>query len=139
MSLYSTFKTDPKLEREGVLLEYGEDSQKRPVTIRVSRAGGSNVLFQKRLEAAVKPYRRQIQLDVMDTKQLERIVRQVFAETVVLGWENVEDKDGNPLPFTVDNCVKLFTDLPDLYADVQAQAQSAALFRETIREADAGN
>jgi hypothetical protein len=139
MTLYTTFKTNPEVERTGVLLEYGTNSQGLPITIRIARAGGANTAFQKRLEAAVKPYRRQIQADVMDQKQLEKLVRGVFCESVVLGWENVEDKDGKTLPFSAANCEKLFTDLPDLYADVQAQSQSLALFREIAREADAGN
>jgi hypothetical protein len=33
----------------------------------------------------------------------------------------------------------LFNDLPDLFEDVQEQAQKAALFRADIREADAKN
>lgn len=139
MSLYKTFKTSQDLERSGIVLNYGETKDGRPIEIRIARAGGSNVLYQKKLEAAVKPHRRAIQLDAMDPKQLERILCRVYAESIVLGWENVEDSDGRPIPFSVDACVKLFTDLPDLFADVQAQAQQASHFREFLREQDAGN
>lgn len=139
MSLYSQFTTDPQLEREGVLLEYGTSSTGQPVTIRIARAGGANVQFQKRLEALTKPFRRQIQTETIDQKVSEKLVRQVYAETVVLGWENVEDRDGNPIPYSRDACMKLFDDLPDLFLDIQEQAQRVALFRTTIREADAGN
>lgn len=139
MSLYTTFKTDTELEKSGVLLNYGETREGKPINIRIARAGGANTQYLKKLEAAVKPHRRAIQLDAMDSKQLERILRQVYAEAVVLGWENVEDATGKPIPFNVQNCVKLFEDLPDLYADIQSQAQQVALFRESLREADSGN
>lgn len=139
MSLYKQFTTDNKLEREGILLEYGNASNGQPITIRVARAGGSNAQYQKRMEALVKPYRRQIQTETIDPKQVEKLIRQVYAETVVLGWENVEDADGKPMPFTRENCLKLFEDLPDLFADIQEQAQRAALYRTEIREAEAGN
>lgn len=139
MSLYKQFKTDNNLEKEGILLEYGTNSQGNPICIRVARAGGGNVAYAKRMEARVKPYRRQIQNETMETALVERILKEVYAETVVLGWENVEDENGNPLPFTTENCIKLFDDLPDLFKDIQEQSQRAALFREELREADAKN
>ena len=134
MGLYQTFKTDNQLERDGVILSYGVNSKGKPIEIRIARAGGSNMKFAKRMEAAVKPYKRQIQNEVMDNEQALAITRQVFAETVVLGWENVEDENGDELPFSPEACVKLFEDLPDLFADVQEQSQRIALFRQELRE-----
>lgn len=156
MSLYSQFKSDGNLERDGILLQYGfsagakarfmaegmaEDKAEAQAatTIRIARAGGANVQFQKRMEHLVKPFRRQIQTETIDAKQVEKLVRQVYAETVVLGWENVDDAEGKPMTYSVENCRKLFDDLPDLFADIQEQAQRAALFRAEIREAEAGN
>lgn len=138
-SLYRQFQANGDLEKKGVLLEYGMNNAGLPITIRIARAGGSNDRFVKRMEAKVKPFRRQIQTETMDGELAKRLVREVYAETVVLGWENVEDKDGNPLDFSVANAIALFTDLPDLFADVQEQAGRAALFREQNLEAEAGN
>jgi hypothetical protein len=156
MSLYRQFKSDTNLEKEGILLQYGfserakaafiaegmteQDAEaKAATTIRIARAGGANSQYQKRMEVVVKPYKRQIQTETIETKLVEKLVRRVYAETVVLGWENVDDAQGNALPFTVDNCEKLFNDLPDLFLDLQEQAQRSALFRAEIQEADAGN
>lgn len=139
MSLYKQFKTDSKLEKEGILLQYGTNSKGKDILIRVARAGASNDAYVKRMEAKVKPHRRLIQNETIERAVLIGIIREVFAETVVLGWEGVEDENGNELPFTKENCIKLFTDLPDLFEDVQEQAQKAALFRADIREADAKN
>lgn len=139
MSLYRQFKTDTKLEKEGVLLHYGTNSKGKDIMIRVARAGAGNDAYVKRMEAKVKPYRRQIQNETIERALLTGILREVFAETVVLGWDGVEDENGKDMPFSKDNCVKLFTDLPDLFEDVQEQAQKAALFRAEIREADAKN
>lgn len=139
MSLYKQFQTDNALEKDGILLQYGTNSKGNPICIRIARAGGANHQYVKRMEAKVKPYRRQIQNETIEKALLENIVKDVFAECVVLGWENVEDETGKELPFTKDNCIKLFTDLPDLFLDVQEQAQRAALFRQEIRENDAKN
>lgn len=138
-SLYAQFTTSNKLEQEGILLEYGFNSNKQPICIRIARAGGSNQQFTKRMEVKVKPYRRQIQTESIDRKLLDKLIMEVYCETVVLGWENVEDREGKPLPFSYDAAVALFTDLPDLFSDVQEASQKSSLFRAEIAEAVAGN
>lgn len=139
MSLYAQFGTDKNLESTGILLQYGQNSQGKDICIRIARAGGSNKQYQKRMEALVKPYRRQIQNETISNDVMEKLVQQAFAETVVLGWENVEDKDGKPMEFTVDNCLTLFKDLPDLFKDIQDQAQRSALFKAEVLETEAKN
>ncbi len=139
MSLYKQFTTDPELEKKGVLLEYGETEDGKPVTFRIARAGGANKAFEKLMDAETKPIRRQLQNETADNKQLLRILRKVFATTVVLGWENVQDPDGKDIPFSVANCIKVFEDLPDLFIEIQEQARRAALFRASILEADTKN
>lgn len=149
MSLYKQFKTDNDLEKSGIVLEYGENSHGKPIGIRIGRAGGGNLAYQRLLEARVKPYRRQIQNETIENALVEKLMREVYAETVVIGWENVEfpvlDAAGNDtgkteeLPYTVENCVRLFNDLPELYRDIQEQSQRAALFRAEVREADSKN
>lgn len=139
MSLYAKFETDRSLEKTGITLDYGLNSKKQPIEIRIARAGGANDAYLKRLEAKAKPHRRSIQHETIEKAQLDSIVKEVYAETIVLGWSGVEDRDGNELSFSKENVLKLFADLPDLYTDIMEQAQSAALFRVEIREKDAKN
>lgn len=139
MSLYSQFKTDKSVEQEGVVLEYGKTDDGKIISIRIARAGGANLRYTKLLEVAIKPYRRQLQNETLDNNVAESITQLVYAQSIVLGWENVEDAEGKPMEFTVDNCIKLFKDLPDLWSDIQSQANRAALFRQDILEADAKN
>lgn len=139
MSLYKQFKTDGNVEQTGVVLEYGENDDGSVISIRIARAGGANKAYEKLMEAEVKPYRRMIQNETIENAVVQRILRKVIAKTVVLGWENVQDESGKPIPFTVENCIKLFEDLPDLFKDIQEQSQRAALFRQDILEVDAKN
>ena len=139
MSLYKQFATDKNVERDGVVLSYGKNSKNKDINIRIARAGGANIRYTKLLEAAIKPYRRQLQNETMDNGVAEDITMRVYAQSVVGGWEGVEDENGNDMEFTVENCMKLFKDLPDLWADIQSQATRAALFRQDILEADAKN
>lgn len=136
-SLYTTFGTDKSLEKDGIVLEYGSNAQGVPVQIRIARAGGANVKFAKVLEHKLKPYKRT--LDALDNKVAEKLLIETYADTVILSWTGVQDREGNDLEFNRDNVIKVLTDLPDLFIDIQQQSQKFALFREEIRELDSGN
>lgn len=127
------FKTDPTLETKGIVLNYGD------FKITVARAGGANKAYVKCLERKSRPYRRAIQAETMDNELATAMMREVYVESVVLGWEGVLDAKGKSLPFSKENALQLFTDLPDLFQDVMEQAGKAALFREEIRETEAKN
>jgi hypothetical protein len=133
-NLYAAFETSKTVEKEGVYIKYGEKTK-----IRIARAGGSNTAFSLRYEVLMRPYRRLAQTNHMDKEVQAEIMRQLYAETVVRGWEGVNDRAGNELIFSVANCIQLFTDLPDLFDDVVNHSLNSALFREEIREEDAKN
>lgn len=139
MSLYNTFETDKSLERDGIVLDYGFNSKNQPIQIRIARAGGANTKFAKVLEQKMKPYKRAIANDTMDNKVAEKLLVEAYADAVVLGWEGVEDREGSPLEYNRDNVVKVLTDLPDLFIDIQQQSQKSALYRAELREAEQGN
>lgn len=140
--LFKTFKADANLEKTGILLEYGttkRDGKEVPVCIRIARAGGANSQFDKVMEHKTKPYKRLIQSDSLDKKVSERIMREVYAETVVLGWENVQNEEGEFLEYNTQNVISIFEQLPDLFTDVVTQSQKQSLFRAEVIEADAKN
>lgn len=139
MSLYNTFKTDTSREREGIDIEYGTADNGKPILIRIARAGGGNERFSKTFEQKIKPYRKQIQTETLDEKISKRIMIETFAETVVLGWANVQDADGEYLEYTRDNVIALFIDLPDLFDDIREMSNKSSLFREALREEDSKN
>jgi hypothetical protein len=139
MSLYKLFKTNENLETDGIWIEYGTTAAGKAIRIKVARAGGHNSRFAKALEKATRPHRKALQVGSLDNATADRLFREVFADTVVLGWENVEGPDGQELPFSRENVLKLFSDLPDLFNDLREQANNAALYREELREADLGN
>ena len=132
-SPYALFSTSPALETDGITLDYGA------FRIRIARAGGANRKFQQVLEAKLKPHRRQIQTETLADEVAHRLIVDAYAEAVLLGWDGVADAEGQPLPFTRENAIRLMTDLPDLFRDVQEQATKAALFRRQAEAADEKN
>lgn len=138
-SLYSKFKTDKKLEAEGVEIEYGTDDQGQPIRFRVARMGGANVRFAKVSNQRLQPYRRQLQTNTMDEQVAEKLMREIFVDTVLLGWSNVRGEDDKPMTYSRENALKLLEELPDLYADLRNAASDLSNYLQGEREADAGN
>lgn len=146
MSMYKQFKTDGDLEKQGVVIDYGS------FRVRVARMGGSNKKFVTLLEQRTKPLRRAIQAETVDRTKLIDVVRSVFVDAVILGWEvntgteespkwesGIEGENGELLPFNRDNVLDALRNLPDLYDDLQEQAGKAALFRAQALEDEAKN
>lgn len=162
MSMYKQFQTDNNLEKTGVDLDYGD------FIVTVARAGGANKRYEKTLEAKTKSVKRAIQTETLDPERGKAILREVYAEAVVLKWsvrvkaddkgkpieplqlateadgdtvfvQGIEGSSGDVMPFTADNVAATFKALPDLFADIQEQAQKVALFRQAVAEAEAKN
>lgn len=135
MSLYNTFKTDQNLESgKGVDLDYGDG-----VVITIHRAGGSNKKYSTLAAQKLKPYARKINNGTADADVIERVMAEIYAEAVIVGWKGVTDSEGKAMKFTKENAVKLLTDLPDLFADIQAQADKISNFRAEQTEEVAKN
>lgn len=135
MSFYDTFTTDANLENDrGIDLDYGADG-----IITIHRAGGANRKFQRVMEGKMRPYRRRIENGTLENEVAERLLAEVYAEAVVVGWSGVKDRKGKDMPFSSDNAVTLLTDLPDLFRDIQEQAGRVANFRAAEIDADVKN
>lgn len=133
-SIYDKFGTDKKAEQEGIVLDYGDGME-----IRIARAGGSNTKFEKAVQQRMRKYGLQAKHDLLEPEQQREIFRDVLAETVVLGWDGMYDRDGEEIPFSKENCIQLFKDLPDLFDDVLEQSRKSSLFKQSLLEAEAGN
>ncbi len=140
--LYQQFKTSSEYETKGVIIDYGS------CRITIARSGGSNKRYNKVLDNKTKPFRRLIQTQSFPLERLQDLIKETIAECVILKWETkvedefkvgIEGEDGTLLPFTYDNVLKTLNNLPDLFADIQLQAQQASLFKEVEQEEDLKN
>lgn len=134
MGTYDKFSTDQKLEKEGITLDLGEAGK-----FQLARAGGANKRFALRFQALTKPYRRAIQTESLDEETSNRILREVYVDTVLLGWSGVSGPDGKELAFSKENAMKVLSDLPWLFEEIRRAAEDASIFRLIVMEADAGN
>lgn len=124
-SPYDLFSTSEKNEQEGVAIDYGS------FAIIVKRASvSSNAEFKKEFRRLSRKKGHAIELGTVSEDSMLKDMIDIFAKTVIVGWRDVYDREGNELPFNYANCVKLLTDLPELFRDIQAQAMSFETFRE---------
>jgi hypothetical protein len=142
-SPYDVFETDESLEREGIIVDYGD------FYFKVARAGGANTKFREHVRAKLAPYQRAIELGEMSEELAQRLTGESFAETVVITWGvtvngkrkdgAIPGRDGKPVAFSVEACKQLFRDLPAQLDDLMSQSTKLANFRKVNAKDDAGN
>lgn len=148
MSMYENFRTDTDSEKNGIVIDYGD------FRVTIARAGGANKKYQRTLELLTRPYQRAINTGSLDEDIAREILYKTYARTIIRDWEvpdgtdengtlkwkqGIEGPNGDLLPVNEDNVVLTFKQLPDLFNDLQSQAQSAALFKASLREEALGN
>lgn len=148
MSLRRTYKTDKLAEVKGVRVVVGiNEFNKGEMAITLSRMSRSNTAYTTAMEAATRDHAGDIAAGTMDEKLADDLMRGVFADVILLGWENIplfditgEEADkGSVAEFTKANALKLFDELPDVYDNWEGRAKKASTFREVAREKNAKN
>lgn len=137
MSLYDLFETEKSAEVEGFELQVHDGEVE--VKFMLARAGGANRQFISRLQALLKPYKKKMEKGTMKDEDSERCLVRALAETVILSWTGVRDREGEEIEFSVENAVTLLTELPDLRDLIFEEAQNVANFQAIDREEMAGN
>jgi hypothetical protein len=134
MSIFEQFGTSKELEKKGVRIPYGKNKDGSEMAFFIRRMSKSNKKYTKGFAESTKPYQRQIEMDMLKEETADEILMNVFVDTVLVGWENIQQNDGTVILFDHDNAVSLFTELPDLYADLVEKSKKASLFREIAIE-----
>ncbi|MCM1497281.1 MAG: hypothetical protein NC124_02330 [Clostridium sp.] len=131
MNIYDIFETDTKKEESGAPVKFGA------ATLYIaSSSSQTNKKFAKR---AAEFAERNSRLRYVDDKEKVNQAKEIYAECVLVGWENVTGKDGKELPYSKENALKLFNDLPRLYEEVVTIASDIKTFKEEKREEIAKN
>lgn len=147
MGLRNNYGTDRALETDGVKIPVDtNDHNGEPILIVVSRMGRTNKRYSKALEEATRPHAASIANETLDNELGAKILREVFVDTVLLGWSNLpkseltgDNKDTAELPYNRENALLLFDALPDFYDVCEAHAKKASNFRAEQKKVAAKN
>lgn len=70
-------------------------------------------------------------------EELLELTREATANTVLVGWEGIEDDKDKPIEYSPEAALKIFKEYPEFLELVLSIANDRANFRDS--EADAGN
>lgn len=115
ITIYDMFLTSDKLEKEGVIFEYEYYGNIFEITC--ARAGGKNRKFLETRDEFMKNFS-----EKNGDAEGDIYIHKLWARAVIKGWKNIHDEKGDPLEFNEKNCVKLLSDLPDLFSDLRRRS-----------------
>lgn len=140
MSLRKRFGTSKSLVEEGAWMEITENEDGTLCRLRVKRTNQQNTAFQKQLANHRKAYETDFYSErKIDQAQASMI--EILAETVIVGWENVEDWETPAptgpvqpppvkLPYNKDNARRMLREFPDLANLVMEFAQDLTNYQK---------
>lgn len=96
---------------------------------KVCKAGSA--AYEKALEA--NGYRKK-----KDPAAKEKALLHAVAEGILVDWADIQDANGQEVPYTVENCARVLGDNPDLVAEVLQAANDLDLFRKEDVEEQRG-
>ena len=143
MNLYEMYETDIGKETSGFWHDMPKPSK---ASFLLARAGGANMKFVKAMEVKSRPHRgrggalEDTSLDAdVDVELATGLTREAFAETIVLDWKGVVDRNDKKVNWSKEASVKLLNDLPDLYIELRDVASKVSNFRIEGIKADVKN
>lgn len=132
-NLFARYETDQEKERGGVPVVIDG------ATFFLRRAGGHNRAYRYALATAARGYA-DVLKNASDNPQAafdaqDDITQQAFAEAVIIGWEGVDGRDGQPLEFTRENFLDLVRSCAPVWDLLREAAIDDDRFRATIEDA----
>jgi len=128
-NIYALFETDTTMEQQGVVVDFGPYGR-----FKVARASGNNIKYTEAFKRFNKPFQKMLKRNTMPEALAKKLLAQVYAESIILAWEGILDRDNRPIPFSKENVVKVLLDLPDLFTQIIAESQNAESYRKEYVE-----
>lgn len=137
-NLYTTYGSEPELEAIGVVIDY-QLVNKETFSIKIKRAGARNQEWKVAYNEVMKPHADDIAAGKVGDKENKEWLAEIWAKTVVIGWSNLRDGEGNEVKFSKDTCYELFCAFPDLLNEVIADSHMRSNFQHEEMVATAKN
>lgn len=135
MDVFAQYATDESKEAEGVWVTLGREDDPKAPAILVARSG--NKKYTKMITREVEKNQRALDLKNDAADELsDQLMISVMANTVLLGWKNLEFK-GAPLAYSVENA-KVLLGVKDFRKLVARHSDDIELYR-TAHEVAQGN
>jgi peroxiredoxin family protein len=118
------FSFDKDKAETGVPIIVGVNQKGDDVTIYVAMAGS------ERHEKTQRKYSKQLERARRNDKLTRKIMAKIVAQSLLIGWDGVLDKDGTAVEATTENKIKALMEHKQLYMSVLEAAMDEANFAE---------
>jgi hypothetical protein len=125
-SIYDYYATDVNLENDGVVVELAPGLE---VTIRSTLSEK----YLRTFERLRKPYEKLLKNgNKLSQDQNLQIMQKAIAQAILIDWKGVYDREGNEIPFSTENALKILSDpqMMRFLEDIYEAANSKATFEE---------
>ncbi len=92
-------------------------------------ARAENARYREHRDKLLRPVLRRLRAGEIDSAEMEDVTIRVFARTVLLGWKNLQDDDGQEIPYSEVKALELMRSHRDFFLMVQELALDAEMFR----------
>lgn len=130
MSLYDRFAVSTDRVKNGVRFEF------EGCGFTCAHAGQLNPRWMKTAEVVYKPYRHQTRTNTLSDEKTDELELEVFCTAVLIHWDGVTDRDGQPLPYSKENAIQLMKELPYLRQLLSEFARNVENYRDGAVEID---
>ena len=132
------FSSSTKLATEGVWVSVDLGDGGKPASFLIAQMGRKNKKWYDRSSASFSENLGKEQRGTEErTKSYARILK-IFTETVLLNWD-LEDGQGNSLPYTPEDGFELLFDCDNLYDILWEEANNLRNFQEKAVKETVGN
>jgi hypothetical protein len=115
MDLKKDFGTNKELEENGAWIDMGDGTQ-----LKIARAGNKKAMDYSRQVS--KPFQTQIRFGKFTEEGFTKLAIEVAAQCILLDWKNLQE-DGEDVPYSKENAIRMLTDYPDFRNFVSASAE----------------
>ncbi len=129
LDIFSKYETDESAEANGVEVPLGT------AKLLIARVGNPN--YTKKLTGLVERHKVALDIEGPEADALnEKLLVETIADTILLGWSGVCDREGKEFPYSKDNARKALT-MKDFRQDVMKLASDMEAYKVKA-EAEAG-
>lgn len=130
--------TDPVTEKDGVRVEISAplaDGTTLEGWAIVRRAGGNNHHFARVAQALRKPFKYQLDNDLMAPEKIAELNRNILADACVVDFGGFPGEDGAEVKYSPANARALFEAYSQVYEAIAVAANTAANYRAASHNA----
>ena len=144
VNLFAKYEMDPIKTVEGVRFDF------EGITFIIKPSNSANREYRYSLAIAAQSFMHIFKAEPRDNSAVfaanEEIQQIAFSETVLLGWEGMVGRDGNPLEFSKAAALDLLKSCPTVWDELKGAAIDEDLFKpdpvadgESLGESLSGN